>query len=126
MSTKPAAGQRWRYATPEGFESSRIVVGAVVSFAEHEPVVCCIVEHAAQRTPAGGIERVTIPFLPMTHAAFQRTVSGEDGSGDVPEAFGRHYANWREDARGLSYFTVPFPGFLDQMIAHQMQEMIKS
>ena len=126
MNLIPAAGQRWLYATPAGFETSRIVIGAVVTFAEHEPVVCCIVEQAAQRTPTGGIERVTIPFLPMTQSAFQQTVSGADGTAEVPEVFTRHYASWREDARGLSYFTVPFFGFLDKMIAHQMQEMIKS
>jgi len=120
----PAAGQRWRYNTPPGFESSRIVVGALITFSEHEPVVCCAVEHAAQRMPTGTLDRVTIPFLPMTQSAFLDTVTSQDGVGAVPEAFARHYASWREDLRGLSYFTVPFPGFMDKMIALQMQQLI--
>jgi hypothetical protein len=37
------AGERWIYRPPNSFEHSRIVVGAVVTFADGQPIVCCAV-----------------------------------------------------------------------------------
>jgi len=119
-----AAGQRWTYRAPQGFESSRIVVGAVVSFAEHEPVVCCSVLGAPRRLPDGSIDVVTIPFLPMTEAAFRATVVGEDGRAEPIGEFEAAFADWRNDPRGLSMFTVQFEGELDRMIALQMAAIL--
>ena len=121
-----AAGQRWTYRTPEGFEASRIVVGAMLRFAEHEPVVCFSVVNAPRRLSDGSIDTVTIPFIPMTEAAFHATVTGADGQADEPlPEFEPAFTEWRDDPRGLSFFTVPFEGFLDRMIALQMAAILE-
>ena len=49
------AGERWCYRTPAGFEQSRMVIGAVVSFASSEPIVCCAVLGAPRMLPDGSI-----------------------------------------------------------------------
>ena len=73
--------------------------------------------------PDGRLERVTIPFLPMTVEALERTVTTIEGEAPVAPAFAAHFENWHEDERGLSYFTVPFEGSLDRMIALQMADI---
>ena len=124
MTTMFKAGQRWSYRAPEGYAGSRIVIGAILAFEGHERVSCCSVEGAPQREPDGSVSRITIPFLPMTEEAFARTVVSADGEGDVADKFVASYEHWKGDARGLSYFTVPFEGFLDRMIALQMAEIV--
>jgi hypothetical protein len=124
MATDFRAGQRWTYRAPEGFENSRIVIGAIVSFEDGERVVCCSVEGAPQREPDGSVGRVLIPFLPMTEAAFAATAVAADGEAAAPAEFAAGYEAWKADARGLSYFTVHFDGFLDKMIARQMAEIV--
>lgn len=119
-----AAGQRWTYVAPEGYETSRIVVGAVLTFAEHEPVVCFSVTGAPRRLPDGSHDIVTIPFIPMTEAAFRATIRDEDGDAEPMPEFTEAFAAWRTDQRGLSFFTVPFEGFLDRMIALQMAAIL--
>lgn len=119
-----ATGQKWTYRAPAGFEQSRVIVGAILSFEEGEPIVCCSVSGAPRRLPCGTVDRVTIPFLPMTESAFFATVGTLDGSGDLPEAFAGALAEWSEDTRGLTTFTVPFEGYLDRMIAMQMAAII--
>ena len=47
-----------------------------------------------------------------------------EGEGTVAPAFAAHFSNWHDDERGLSFFTVPFEGSLDRMIALQMAEII--
>lgn len=119
-----AAGQRWTYNAPEGFEPSRIIIGAVLTFAEHEPVVCCTVTGAPQRLADGSLEAVTIPFIPITESAFRATVIERDGDSPAIPEFAPAFAGWRGDQRGLSFFTVPFEGFLDRMIALQMAAIL--
>ncbi|HRD77800.1 MAG TPA: hypothetical protein PK264_17995 [Hyphomicrobiaceae bacterium] len=118
-----AAGQVWTYRTPPGSEASRMVVGAVLAFAEPPAIVCCAVLGAPQRMPDGTVSRITIPFLPMTQPALAASVIALEGSGEPPAAFAAQFAAWRSEARGLAYFTVPFEGHLDQMIARQMAEI---
>ena len=118
------AGQCWRYAAPAGFESSRLVIGAILSFEDGERVVCCSVLDAPQRGPNGRLGRVTIPFLPMAEAAFASSVSGADGMAAAPPQFASAYAVWKADARGFSCFSVPFEGWLDRMIALQMAAIV--
>jgi len=118
-----AAGQCWTYRAPAGFESSRLLIGAIASFAERGRIICAAAVHAPRRRADGHIETVTIPFLPMTDAAFHASVVALDGTGELPETFAEQLEAWSNDPKGLSAFTVPFLGFLDQMIAHQMAEI---
>lgn len=118
------AGQRWTYRTPAGFEESRILVGAVVSFADSEPVICCMVTGAPRRLPDATVDAVTIPFLPMSQDAFLSSVVAEDGSGEVDDVFRACIDGWLDDPRGMSAFTVPFEGYLDRMIATQMAAIV--
>jgi hypothetical protein len=119
-----AAGQQWTYRAPEGFEASRLVVGAIVTFAEREAIACCAVLGAPSRQPDGSVAAATIPFLPLAVGALARSVVEPDGAGTLPDGFAEALAAWQEDPRGLASFTVPFEGFLDQMIARQMAEII--
>jgi hypothetical protein len=118
-----AAGQSWIYRAPAGFESSRLVIGAIASFDDQRSIVCAAAIHAPRRHADGHIEQVTIPFLPMTEAAFRASVVELEGTGELPESFAEKLGEWSNDPKGLSTFTVPFNGFLDQMIAHQMAEI---
>ena len=119
-----AVGQMWSYRASAGLEDSRLIIGALLEFAAGDTIACCTVVGALQRRPDGTLERVTIPFLPMTVAALEQTVLARDGDGDVAPAFAAHFTAWHDDERGLSYFTVPFEGSLDRMIALQMADIV--
>lgn len=117
------AGESWTYSAPQGFEASRIVVGAVLTFQDREPIVCCAVTAAPRKNPDGRLEAVTVPFLPMTATALAATVRAPAGEGALPDGFAGALEVWAADPRGLSAFTVPFEGWLDHMIARQMAEI---
>lgn len=116
-------GQMWSYRTRPALADSRLIIGALLAFEAGPPIACCTVTGALQQLPDGRLERVTIPFLPMTVAALARTVTTIEGEASVAPAFAAHFASWHDDDRGLSYFTVPFEGSLDRMIALQMAEI---
>ncbi|HEX2842037.1 hypothetical protein [Hyphomicrobium sp.] len=119
-----AAGQSWSYRAPQGFESSRLLIGAIATFNGNRNIICSAVIHAPRRHADGHIEMVTIPFLPMTDAALAASVvSLCDAAAELPENFVEKLQEWSNDPKGLTAFTVPFEGFLDQMIAHQMAEI---
>ena len=82
------AGDRWRYRAPAGFEQSRMLIGAVVSFADAEPIVCCAVVEAPRLLPDGTVDSVNIPFLPLTAGAMRSSVVARDGEGVLPLGFG--------------------------------------
>ncbi len=115
-----AAGQSWTYRAPEGFEGSRIVIGAIVRFVGSRSIVCCSVTGAPRRRGDGTLEAVMIPFIPLSEPAFRASVVDLDGAGELPESFAQKLQEWSDDPRGLTTFTVPFEGFLDRMIAMQM------
>ena len=121
-----AAGQCWTYRAPAGFEASRLVIGAIVSFTDSPPIVCCAVRGAPRRMPDNSVDVVTIPFLPMSEPAFRASVVAPDGMAGVDDTFAVAFAAWRDDERGLSTFTVPYEGFLDRMIARQMAAILES
>ncbi|MFM9940844.1 MAG: hypothetical protein ACKVP7_15275 [Hyphomicrobiaceae bacterium] len=116
-------GQRWRYPVPEDLAQSRLIIGAILVFEGATRLICTCVTHALQTGPTGDITIVTIPFLPMTEAALAATVTDLDGDGEVAPEFAAQFQAWHEDGRGLSYFTVPFEGSLDRMIARQMADI---
>lgn len=119
-----AAGQRWSYNAAQGFEASRLVIGAILKFEDADSIVCCSVTGAPRKRPDGTIEIVTIPFLPMSETALSATVAAQDGLEEPPEAFAEKLQEWCNDPRGLSQFTVPFDGHLDHMIARQMAQIV--
>ena len=120
-----AAGQSWSYRAPEGFELSRIIIGAVVSFSGGKHILCCSITHAPRRRTDGTFDRVTIPFLPLSEDAFSASVVAMDPALAEPaEHFAQAFEVWRADAQGLTNFTVPFEGYLDRMIARQMADIV--
>ncbi len=118
------AGQRWTYAAPLEITDSHILIGAIVEYEGGRRIVCCAVTGALDRAENGTLERITIPFLPMTVDALSQTVIALDGTAPLPDAFATHFTAWTEDARGASYFTVPFEGSLERMIALQMAAIV--
>lgn len=109
-----AAGQSWKYRAPQGFEQSRLVVGAIVKFEVNESIVCCSVLDV----PRGG-KTVTFPFLPLTESAFRASILELDGVAEIPGSFASRLLQWAEDKEGMMAFKVPFAGSLDQMIELQ-------
>lgn len=120
------AGQCWRYLPPQGFEHSRIIVGAIASFSSDARILCCAVLAAPERQPDGTCAAVTIPFLPISEAAFRQTVTrlDDDAAMALPDGFVAALEAWRSDPKGLSCFTVAFDGFMDRMIARQMAQIV--
>lgn len=119
-----AAGQCWTYRAPAGFESSRIVIGAIATFADGRHILCCSVLHAPRRRPDKTVDCVTIPFLPMSKDALAATVVAMEGHEPPAEHFREALEAWQADERGLTSFTVPFEGFLDRLIATQMAAIV--
>ncbi len=118
------AGQQWRYrSTPEA-DPSRLVVGALVEFESGRWIVCCAVIGALAPGEGGATARVTVPFIPMTLEALAETVLALDGTADLPLEFASALAAWQSDPRGTTYFTVPFEGSLERMIARQMAAIV--
>ena len=120
-----ATGQRWTYRAPEGYEASRIVIGAILRFDGSESIICCCVTGAPRSHADGANVAVTIPFLPLTESAFAATVASFDGTEEPCTSFSEKLLEWSDDPRGLTTFTVPFEGLLDQLIARQMAEIVK-
>lgn len=119
------AGQSWAFRAPPELAHSRLIIGAIVTFPSGERLVCCAVTAAYQRNPGGEVMAAAVPFLPLGEAAFRETATALDGRAALPEAFAAGLAAWREDPRGLSYFTVPFEGSLDLLIARQMAIIVE-
>ena len=118
------AGDCWSYRAPAGFESSRIVIGAVLRFADQPSIICIGVPGAPHRLPGGGLRACDIPLIPMTEQAVAATVVARVGQAEPPAEFGAAFAAWHQDDRGLTVFTVPFEGLLDRMIALQMADIV--
>lgn len=117
-----AAGQAWAYRSPEGFERSCIVIGAIVRYEERESIICFCVYNAPRASGCAPDDTVTVPFIPMSESAFAATVTAlvvEDA--ELPEQFADQLHGWSNDERGLAVFTVPFLGFVNQMMTMQVQ-----
>jgi hypothetical protein len=117
-----AAGQRWIYRAAPGLETSRITIGAVVTF-NGGRIMCCSVSYAGRALPNGTLERVHIPFLPLSEPALAGTVIAFDGLGELPDTFAARLQDWSQDPRGMSTFTVPFDGYLDNLINQQVAKL---
>ncbi len=117
-----AAGQAWAYRSPEGFEHSCIVIGAIVRYEERESIICFCVYNAPRANGSASDDVVTVPFIPMSESAFAATVTALVAhDAELPEAFADQLHAWSNDERGLAVFTVPFLGFVNQMMTMQVQ-----
>lgn len=97
------------------------MIGAIVRFEDRENIICFSVYNAPRRRESGLDETVTILFVPMSEDAFAATVTALDAhEAELPEAFADQLHAWANDERGLAVFTVPFLGFLNQMMSMQM------
>lgn len=112
-------GQSWTYRVAEGFEQSRLIVGATLEVDDKTSVVCCSVTKAPVAVNGVRGQTFTIPFLPIVTQAFWATALTRDGEAKLPPTFPRHFRRWKDNPRGLMAFTVPFDGFLDQMFELQ-------
>ncbi|MEZ5818805.1 MAG: hypothetical protein R3D44_17155 [Hyphomicrobiaceae bacterium] len=119
------AGQQWAYAGPEEIADSRIIIGAIVDYGGGRAIACCAVTDALQSGSDGKPSRVVIPFLPMTVEALAQSVTRCDGTGKLPDSFAAELDAWQNDPRGASYFTVPFQGSLERMVAMQMAALVE-
>ncbi len=115
MADSYSVGQSWIYEAPNGFEKSRIIIGAILTFASHEPVICAAVTDAPMKDEEGNVQSLTIPFLPFSKTAFEQTVIRVDGTAPVPESFRDNYKNWKTDSKGLGFINIPFRGLLRNM-----------
>lgn len=109
-------GQSWIYNAPKGFEGSRIIIGAILTFAGHEPVICAAVTNAPMKNDEGGLHPLTIPFLPFSKSAFDQTVVSLDGPANLPASFNDNYKSWKTDQKGLGFINIPFKGLLRNMV----------
>ncbi len=116
MADGYSVGQSWIYEAPRGFENSRIIIGAILTFASHEPVICAAVTSAPMKDQNGEVHPLTIPFLPFSKTAFDQTVLDLEGTIDVPEDFRENYKSWKRDAKGLGFINIPFKGLLRDMV----------
>lgn len=114
-----AAGQSFRTRARSGVEPI-VTVGAVLRFAEGRTIVACAVSDAEAGRGDGAGAPVVIPFLAFTAEALAASIEGPAPVSPLPDAFGAAFEAWQSDPRGFSYFTVPFDGSLDRLIAAQM------
>ncbi len=124
---KLAAGQSWTYRTPAGFESSRLIIGAVVRLEDERTIICAAASNAPTRQANSNPAKTNIAFIPMSERAFRASVLACDNTNATPPdiaGFQKEIQSWQTDPRGLSVFTVPFEGQLDRMIALQMADIV--
>ena len=119
-----SVGQKWTFRAPQGFEHSRITIGAIVTPPDGQRIVCFSVSNAPRVTAENQVYDCKISFIPMTEAAFAATVVQPDGTGELPAEFGEELLAWRDDAKGLTVFSVTFEGCLDELIAQQAASLI--
>ena len=116
MADSYTVGQSWIYEAPRGFEQSRIIIGAILTFASHEPVICASVTDAPMTNENGELQPLTIPFLPFSKTAFDQTVLHIDGTAVLPSSFRDNYKSWKTDQKGLGFINIPFKGLLRNMV----------
>ncbi|MGH1418452.1 MAG: hypothetical protein ACRBCJ_06310 [Hyphomicrobiaceae bacterium] len=122
-----AAGQCWTYRTPNGFEASRLIIGAIVRFQDGQNIVCASATHTPARHNEVDQNAKSIAFIPMSEAAFRASVISCESTHIEPinpQTFQNELNSWHNDPKGMTVFTVPFEGSLDRMIASQMAQIV--
>jgi hypothetical protein len=109
-------GQSWSYETMPGFESSRILIGAIETIPEVGDVICITLTNAPMPKPDGSApDTATIPFIPFARDAIDQSVIKLDGDEELPEHFADLLANWMEETEGDEFLPVSVPVFLDML-----------
>lgn len=121
-----AAGQCWTFDTSHGFDDARIIIGALVSPASGERIICFSVTRAPTVVDGGVQTDAMISFIPITESAFRHSVRACTGTAEPPREFADELYAWQADPRGLTIFTVPFDGCLDRLLARQAASLITS
>ncbi len=116
MADELTSGQLWHYPAPEGFEDSRILIGAIEPYENGDDIVCIMVLNAPVPRRNGLISRATIPFLPFSKSAVEATVTelDEDG-GEIPNDFHQAHQAWKDAPDGMEFFQVPLPALLAEL-----------
>ena len=115
MSKEFSVGQLWTYPSPEGFEDSRVLIGGIMSLENADDIICVSVLNAAVPRRQAQVSRATIPFLPFTRTAMEKTVLELDGSDEVPEEFDQAFEAWKDDTNAKDFFTVALPALLSEL-----------
>ncbi len=112
MEQSYVVGQAWIFKAPQVFKESRLIIGAILTFTSHEPIICAAVTKAPMSDLRGRVQAITIPFLPFSKIAFDQTVLNIDGSAPLPKDFKDHYTSWKNDRKGIGFINIPFAGLL--------------
>ena len=119
---KFAPGQCWTYKTISGFDSSRIIVGAVEFLPDEGDIVCITVTDAPVPTARGGpIEAHTMPFIPFSAEALAGSVVEQLEDVPIPDEFPPMYESWMEDTGGSEFLTITLRTFFE-LLADGMKE----
>ncbi len=109
-------GQSWSYETTPGFESSRILIGAIEEIAEVGEVICITLTNAPMPRPDGSTpDMATIPFIPFARDAIDQSVKKLDGNDPLPENFEALHADWLKETEGDEFLPISVPVFLDML-----------
>ncbi len=117
-----AVGQSWTFSAPKGFESSRIVIGAIEPVDGHEPIICISIIGVIVPLANGKIEKSTIDFMPFSKKALDETVINFEGKIEIPSGFSSGYLKWKSDPDGLGFFNVPFSSLIAQLTEAMTQD----
>ncbi len=109
-------GQSWSYETIPGFETSRILIGAIEEVPEVGQVICITLTNAPMPKPDGSApDAATIPFIPFARDAIDQSVIKLDGDEKLPEHFDELRAGWMEETQGEDFLPISVPVFLDML-----------
>lgn len=118
MTRNFAVGQSWRYGASFGFESSRIVIGAIVPQEDVGEVVCVMLVDVPLPPHAGGLPQpTTIDFVPFAREAIDASVTELAGDVSLPPLFAELLDSWQEETAGDDFLTISVPVFLDILAA---------
>lgn len=113
---KPEVGQVWTYATRPGEAGSRIVVLKIEDETSFGTIVHIAIRGVCIRRSAGA-EVTELPHIPISRAAFERSVLSVESRLDRLPDFAEGYNIWRTafDAGQAGVFSVAIAEIVDVM-----------
>lgn len=116
MAKNYEVGQSWSYETLPGFETSRILIGAIEDIPEVGEIICISLTNAPMPRPDGSApDMATIPFIPFAREAIDQSVKKLDGDEPLPDHFDELHADWLKETKGEEFMPIPVPLFLDML-----------
>lgn len=122
MTLSYTTGQSWTWVSPEGFEQSRVVIGAIEQTAGGGEVVCVAITGLPVPAAQGEVQLTTISFVPFTREAIDASLKENEGEQPVPDAFTPALEQWRANPEGPLAVPVPLPNFLAEVYRSQSQQ----